>query len=218
MNERLRSAIASAVTSSLRWRAASSFCALSTSRLAFAPSSAARGRGLAGLGGGQGGDGAVAVGGGLLKTLLRAEIGLRELERAVIFQSAARSTSASALLTWARRRIDLGLGLRDDRALGVDLAGEAGDGRVLRADARSGRVDGVLIVAIVDRSEQVALVDDLVVHHRNRGQVAHRLGGDDRGVGADIGVVGRNEEAPVDEIVVSRFAAVAERGEDQNRA
>ena len=59
-------------------------------------------------------------------------------------------------------------------------------------------------------------MDDLVVNHGNRGQVAHRLGGDDRGVGADIGVVGRDEEAPGDEIVVSRFAAVAECGEDQN--
>ena len=65
------------------------------------------------------------------------------------------------------------------------------------ADARPRRVDGVLIVAVVDRSEQIALVDDLVVDHRNRGQVAHRLGGDDRGVGADIGVVGRDQEAPV---------------------
>ena len=59
-------------------------------------------------------------------------------------------------------------------------------------------------------------MDDLVVHHRNRRQVAHRLGGDDRGVGADIGVVGRDQEASGDEIVVSRFAAVAEPSEDQN--
>ncbi len=115
-----------------------------------------------------------------------------------------------------RRRIDLGPGLGDDRALGLDLAGEAGDGRVLGANARPGRVEGVLIVAIVDRSEQVALVDDLVVHHRNRGQVAHRLGGDDRGVGADISVVGRDQEPSRDEIVVSRFAAVTEPSEDQH--
>ena len=115
-----------------------------------------------------------------------------------------------------RRRIDLGPSLGDDRALSLDLAGEAGDGRVFRANARTGRLDGVLIVAIVDRSEQIALVDDLVVNHRNRGQVAHGLGGDDRGVRADIGVVGRNQEAPGDEIIVSRFAAVAQPGEDQN--
>ena len=53
VNERLRSAISRAVTSSLRWRAASSFWALSTSRLAFAPSSAAAADASARLGGGQ---------------------------------------------------------------------------------------------------------------------------------------------------------------------
>src|SRR5580704_9267599 len=86
-------------------------------------------------------------------------------------------------LSLRRRRIDLGSGLGDDRALGVDLASEAGDGRVLGANARPSRVDCVLIVAIVDRGEQVTLVDDLVVYHWNRGQMAHRLGRDDRGVG-----------------------------------
>ena len=86
----------------------------------------------------------------------------------------------------------------------------------MSADTRPRGFDGVLIVAIVDRSEQIALVDDLVVNHRNRSQVAHRLGGDDRGVGADIGVVGRDQEPPLDEIVISCFAAVTDRGEEQN--
>ena len=110
------------------------------------------GRGPAGLGGGQGGDGAVPVGGGLLKTLLRAEIGLRKLERAVIFEARPLDVGRGAL-DLRGRGIDLGFGLRDDSALGVDLAGEPGDGCVLSADACSGRVDGVLIVAFVDRSE-----------------------------------------------------------------
>ena len=98
------------------------------------------GRRLARLGGGQGGDGAVAVGGRLLETLLRAVIGLRELERAVIFQGGPLDVRLSAL-DLRRRRIDLSPGLGDDRALGLDLAGEAGDGRVLGADARPRRVD-----------------------------------------------------------------------------
>ena len=55
------------------------------------------GRRLARLGGGQGGDGAVAVGGRLLETLLRAEIGLRELERAVIFQGGPLDVGLGAL-------------------------------------------------------------------------------------------------------------------------
>ena len=65
------------------------------------------------------------------------------------------------------RRLDLRLGLGDDRALRVDLAAEAGDGRVLGVDARLRRVDGVPIVAVVDQREKVALMDDLVVDHRD---------------------------------------------------
>ena len=173
-------------------------------------------RRLARLGGGQGGDGAVTVSSRLLETLLRAEVCLRELERPVIFQRRPLDLGLGALLL-RRRRIDLGSGLGDDCGLGVYLPAEAGDGRVLSANPRPGRVDRVLIVAVVDRSEQVALVHDLVVNHGNRGEMAHRLGGDDRGVGADIGVVGRDEETSLDEIVVGRFAAIAERGQNQNR-
>ena len=64
-------------------------------------------RRLARLGGGQGGDGAVTVGSRLLETLLRAEICLRELERAIIFQSGPLDLGLGALLlsrresTWA---------------------------------------------------------------------------------------------------------------------
>ena len=173
-------------------------------------------RGLARLGGGKRGGGAIAVGGRLLEALLRAEIRLRKFVGAVVFQRGALDVGLRALLL-RRRGGDLRLGLGDDRALGVDLPGEAGDGRVLGADARSGRVDRVLIVAVVDRGEQVALVDDLIVDDRNRGQMTHRLGGDDRSVGADVGVVGRDEEPPLDEPVVGRLAAIAERGEDQHR-
>ena len=174
------------------------------------------GRGLARLGGGQSGDGAVTVGGRLLETLLRAEIGLRELIGAVIFERGPLDLGLGALLLRRSAR-HLRLRLGDDRALGVDLAREAGDGRVLGADAPARGVDGVPIVAVVDRGQKIALVDDLVVDHRNLSEVAHRLGGDDRGVGADIGVVGRDQETPLDEIVIGRLAAIAERGEKQDR-
>ena len=148
--------------------------------------------------------------------LLRAEIGLRELVRPVVFERRPFDVGLGALHLRARRsRLRCGLG--DDRALGVDLPREAGDRRVLGADARPRRVDGVLIVAVVDRDQEVALVDDLVLDDRNLGDVSGRLGGDDRGQGADIGVVGRDEEPSLDEIVIGRLAAVAERGEDQYR-
>ena len=162
-----------------------------------------------------GGGGAIAIGGRLLQALLRAEIRLRELVGAVVFQSGPLDVGLGALHL-RRRGGDLRLGLGDDRALGVDLPAEASDRGVLRADARFRRVDRVLIVAVIDRDEQVALVDDLIVDDRNRGQVTHRLGGDDRGVGAHIGVVRRNEETPLDEPVISSLSAIAERGEDQH--
>ena len=60
-------------------------------------------------------------------------------------------------------------------------------------------------------------MDGLVVDHRNGGQMAGRLGGDDRGRGADIGVVGRDQEAALDKIIVGRLPAIAEGGEDEER-
>ncbi len=57
-------------------------------------------------------------------------------------------------------------------------------------------------------------MNHLVVDHGNLGKMTGRLGGDNGGVGANIGVVGRDEEAPLDEIVVAHFPAVTERGED----
>ena len=181
-----------------------------------APSRAAAVDAWLALAAASGGDGAVAIGGRLLQALLRAEIRLRELVRAVVFQSGPLDVGLGALRL-GRRGGDLRLGLGDDRALGVDLPSEAGDRRVLGADASSGRVDRVLIVAVVDRDEQVALVDDLIVDDRNLGQVTHRFGGDDGGVGAHIGVVRRNEETPLDEPVIGGLSAIAERREDQRR-
>src|SRR6202035_2014722 len=63
-------------------------------------------RRLTRLGGSQGRDGAVAVSSRLLKTLLRAKVCLRELERAIIFQSGPLDLGLGALLL-SRRRIDL---------------------------------------------------------------------------------------------------------------
>ena len=83
------------------------------------------------------------------------------------YSSEARSTSASAPRKLRLRRLDLRLGLGDDRGLRLDLAAEAGDGRVLGVDARLRRVDGVPIVAVVDQGEKVALMDDLVVDDRD---------------------------------------------------
>ena len=167
-------------------------------------------------GGGKRGGGAVAIGGRLFEPLLRAEIRLRELERTVVFERGPLDVGLRAKQL-RLGRLHLGLGLGDDRALRFDLPAEAGDRRVLGGDAGLRRLDRVLIVAVVDRGEQVALMDDLVVDHRNGGQMARRLGGDDRGRRADIGVVGRDQETALDKIIVSRLPAIAERGEDKER-
>ncbi len=115
-----------------------------------------------------------------------------------------------------RRRADLRLGLRDHGALRLDLPADARDRRVLGRDLVLGGLDRIAIVAVVEPDQQVARVHEGVVDDRDLGDVAGDLGRDDRGVGADIGVVGADEEAPFDEPIVGQIAAVAERGEDDD--
>ena len=162
------------------------------------------GRSGARLGGGQRGGRAVAIGGRLLEPLLRAEIRLRELLRAVVFERGALDVGLGAAQL-RLRRLDLRLGLGDDRALRFDLPAEAGDCRVLRGDLGLGRVDRELVVAVVDLAPAGRPgARPGCRRPATCGQMAGRLGGDDRRVGADIGVVGRDEETALDEIIVGR--------------
>ena len=174
------------------------------------------GGGLRSERGGERGGGAGAVGGRLLEALLRAEIGVGELLRAVEFERGALFVGDGALRLGVGRG-DLRGGLVDRRVLGLDLPADAGDRRVLGGDLGLGGVDREAVVAVVDARQQVAGVDLLVVGHRDFDDVAGDLGGDDRRVGADIGVVGGNEEAPLDEPVVAPIGAVTERGQGDER-
>ena len=131
--------------------------------------------------------------------------------------SAARFPSATAPSRLRVGRGDLGGGLVDRRVLRLDLPAEAGDRRVLGGDLGLGGVDREAVVAVVDARQQIAGVDLLVLGDWNFDDVAGDLGGDDRRVGADIGVVGRDEEAPLDEPVVAPIGAVAERGQGDER-
>ena len=203
-------ALASAVTSSSRVRAASSRCALSTSSLAFAPSSAAAAARALAL--------AAAIA-AIVRSRSAVACSRRCCEPKLVwaslkersYSSAARSASAWADFSCACDGVDLRLRLGDDRALRLDLAAEAGDRRVLGVDLalrrrrpragsrrrRSARADRPCWTVWLSTTGTCS-------------RWPERLGGDDRGVGADIGVVGRDEEAPLDEIVVSPLARVAD--------
>jgi len=52
-----------------------------------------------------------------------------------------------------------------------------------------------------------------IVGDRHFGDMAGDLGGDERHVGADIGVVGGHEEAPVDEPIIALHPAIADGGQ-----
>ena len=177
-----------------------------------APASGRFGGRLGGAGGQQRGGGAGAIGGGLLEPLLRAEIGVGELLRTVEFERGAGRVGVRALpLRFGRS--ELRGGLRDRRALRVDLPADAGDGRVLGGDLGLGGVDRQLIVAVVDPRQQVALMDRLIGPDIDLDDMGGDLGGDDRRARADIGVVGRDEEAADGQPVVAQIGAIAERGE-----
>ena len=181
------------------------------------------GAGERGDGGGLGGErrgerrgGAGAVGGRLFEALLRAESDVGEFLRTVEFERGALFVGDGAFRLGVGRG-DLGRGLVDRRVLRLDLPAEAGDRRVLGGDLGFGGVDREAVVAVVDARQQVAGANLLVFGDRDFDDVAGDLGGDDRGVGADIGVVGRDEEAPLDEPVVAPIGAVAERGQGDER-
>ena len=208
--------MASAVTSSPRTR--SRFGLLGLEHVGGVLGAGERGEG-GGLGserGGERGGGAGAVGGRLLEALLRAESDVGEFLRAVEFERGALFVGHRAFRLGVGRG-DLGGGLVDRRVLRLDLPADAGDRRVLGGDLGLGGVDREAVVAVVDARQQIAGVDLLVLGDRNFDDVAGDLGGDDGRIGADIGVVGRDEEAPLDEPVVAPVDAVAERGQGDER-
>ena len=156
------------------------------------------------------------VGGRLLEALLRAESDVGQPSGTVEFERGALFVGDRAFRLGVGRG-DLGGGLVDRRVLRLDLPAEARDRRVLGGDLAFGGVDREAIVAVVDARQQVPGVNLLVFGDRDFDDVAGDLGGDDGGVSADIGVVGRDEEAPLDEPIVAPIDAVAERGQGDER-
>jgi hypothetical protein len=102
------------------------------------------------------------------------------------------------------------LRLLDGRDLRHHLPGDASDGRLLGCDLGAGRVDGDLVVAIVDPEDHFALAHHRVVAGRDRRNVAGDARAEDGVVGADIGIVGRDVEPP-DQRVIDAVACRSQR-------
>ena len=116
------------------------------------------------------------------------------------------------------RRVELRLGLGDAGARAASICRPMrAIGALLRRELVLGRLQRQAIIAVVDPGDQVAGLDGLVVRDRDRGHVARHLRGQDRDVGLDIGVVGRDHEAPVGPPVVAEMAAVAGSGRAARR-
>ena len=200
VNDRSRSALASAVWNCLRVRCASCCCAFSTATLACAAVTPAS-RAL------HGGDGLIAVCLRLLERLAARELvpgeGLlaRELE-----------------LGADRARLgggELRIRLRDAGLLRGDLLADALDGRLLDRDVVARRLGRERVVAVVDARDDIASLDLGVVGDVDGREVSRDLGRERCGVGADVGIVGGLEETADGPPIVA--VPGAER-EDEQRA
>ncbi len=109
------------------------------------------------------------------------------------------------------RELQIGFGggdasgfLFDDRLLQGDLGIEVAHRGFRRRDIGMGLVECGLEVAIVDPGQQLSRCDRLVVAHQHLGKIAGHPRRDDRGVGFDIGVIGRFQIPPGREIAVAK--------------
>ncbi len=98
---------------------------------------------------------------------------------------------------------------------GLDLFVEASERGLLGRDLALGGAQRQRIVAIVDAGDDIAGLHRLVGGDLDAGDVAADLGGEDRGVRADIGVIGRDLEAADLPPVQPVIAATGERGDEQ---
>ena len=104
------------------------------------------------------------------------------------------------------RRSALGHSRFDRRFGGDDLLADAGDGCRAGGDLRFGPGQRVPVIGIIEDDQRVAGLDAGVVGRRHGLDGAGDLGGHDRGVGADISVVGGDEEAAIGPPVVAESA------------
>ena len=201
MNDRSRSALASAVRSFLE----GARCLL---LLRLEDIDIGVGGGEAGLRVLHCGDGLVAVHLRLLQRLLAGEVALRQ-----------RLLPVELELLLGRCGLDrdeLRLGLIDRGLLGHDLAADAIDGRLLGRDLVARRGDRELEVAVVDGGDHVAFVDAGVVLDRDARDVAGNLGGERGVVGAHIGVIGRLDEATDRPVAVAEISGRPDRDEQRH--
>jgi hypothetical protein len=87
--------------------------------------------------------------------------------------------------------VDLGRLLLDQRLLQFDLRFEVLHRGFRRGDVGAGLVQRGLEITVVDPRQHLTVLDRLVVRDQHIGDVAGNLRRDDRGIGFDIGVIGR---------------------------
>ena len=126
---------------------------------------------------------------GLLRALHRAGAGLHQARRNGRCSCCANCRLASAAATSA-------VPLFDQRLLQRDLRVEVAHRGFGRRDIGLGLVERGPEIAVVDPRQQLSGLDLLVVADQHLGEIAGDLWRDDRGVGLDIGVVGRFQVAP----------------------
>ncbi len=188
MKDRSRSALASAVLSSLSVEIASCRCPLSTSTLAAAEF--------------DGRSGALHSGYRLVP------IGLRLLE-----ELAARSVTRHQLILPGQFQLgtrggclsgnELRPRLLNGGLLGRNLMGHPRDRCFLGCDFFARRIDRKAVVAVVNSGDDVPGVDVGIVGHRDAGEISRHLGGERRIIGLHISVIGRDHEAPDRQIIIA---------------
>ena len=82
-----------------------------------------------------------------------------------------------------------------------------------RGDLRLGLGDRNLVVAVIDDQQRIAGLHLLVLGHLDLVDIAGDLRRNERHVGLDIGVVGRDHEAPVGPVMVAVPGAGAQQAE-----
>jgi hypothetical protein len=107
------------------------------------------------------------------------------------------------------RGVDFGGLLRDQGLLQLDLGIEIAHRGFGRRDVGPRLVQRCAEIAVIDPGEQLACPDRLVVGNQHLGDVARDPRRDDRGVGFDVGVVGRLEIAAGGKVVVAEIGAPA---------
>ena len=110
---------------------------------------------------------------------------------------------------------DLRLGLSHLGARSVDLPPDPLGGRFERGELVAGGLDGEPVIEVVDPGDDIARPDLLVVADLDPGDVARDLRGQDRDVGRDVSVVGRDHEATIGPVAIPFVPRDAQRDREK---